>query len=55
MQQEKIFSGKLIKGQGLFAQALVKAGCQVIDVSDFKAKIQAADRADYEKHKGEIK
>lgn len=42
------FSGKLIKGQGLFAQALMKAGCQVIDVADCKAKIQTVDRSDYE-------
>ena len=30
------FTGRLIKGQGLFAQALIKAGYKVLDSEDFK-------------------
>ena len=30
------FTGKLIKGQGLFAKELIKAGYTVIDSEDFK-------------------
>lgn len=29
------FTGRLIKGQGLFAQALLKAGYKVVDAEDF--------------------
>lgn len=29
------FTGRLIKGQGLFAQALIKAGYKVVDAEDF--------------------
>ena len=29
------FTGKLIKGQGLFAQALIDAGYKVLDSEDF--------------------
>lgn len=29
------FTGKLVKGQGLFAQALIKAGYKVVDSEDF--------------------
>lgn len=29
------FTGKLIKGQGLFTQALIKAGYKVVDAEDF--------------------
>ena len=29
------FTGKLIKGQGLFAQALIEAGYKVLDSEDF--------------------
>lgn len=29
------FTGKLIKGQGLFTQALIRAGYKVIDAEDF--------------------
>lgn len=29
------FTGRLIKGQGLFAQALIKAGYKVADAEDF--------------------
>jgi len=29
------FTGRLIKGQGLFAQALIKAGYKVMDAEDF--------------------
>ena len=29
------FTGKLIKGPGLFAQALIKAGYKVVDAEDF--------------------
>lgn len=29
------FTGKLIKGSGLFAQALIKAGYKVVDAEDF--------------------
>lgn len=30
------FTGKLVDGQGLFAQALIKAGYKVLDSEDFK-------------------
>lgn len=29
------FTGKLVKGQGLFAQALIKAGYKIVDSEDF--------------------
>lgn len=30
------FTGKLVVGQGLFAQALIKAGYKVVDAADFR-------------------
>ena len=30
------FSGRLVKGQGLFAEALINAGYKVIDVEDYE-------------------